>query len=62
MKRLTIHLKSVGKYKVGTKDMIKNTLSFRVTDEEEALTIVQKYNNNPRKKNNVSKWYLSNIK
>ena len=42
--------------------MIKNTLSFRVTDEEEALTIVQKYNNNPRKKNNVSKWYLSNIK
>jgi hypothetical protein len=61
MKRLTVHLKKVKKVKIDDKYIIKNTLSFRVKDENEAMGIVNMLNNR-KPNNNVAKWYLSNIK
>jgi hypothetical protein len=59
MKRLTVHLK---KFKKETNDkgksFIKNTISFNVKDEVEINQIVADLNQN----NNVSKWYVSNVK
>ncbi len=72
MKRLTVHLKRVKPKRERTfktvdgvkvevnKDIIRNTLSFQVSNEDEAMKIVNEINEaNPR--NNVKKWYLSNI-
>lgn len=72
MKRLTVHLNRVSpkrekryverdgvKVEV-IKQIIKNTLSYTVYNEEDAIKIVNAINDgNPR--NNVKKWYLSNI-
>lgn len=59
MKRLTVHLKKVKKETTqGGKSFIKNTLSFNVKDEAEISQIVGDLNQN----NNVSKWYVSNIR
>lgn len=59
MKRLTVHLKNVKKETTqGGKSFIKNTLSFNVKDESEINQIVADLNQN----NNVSKWYVSNVK
>lgn len=73
MKRLTVHLKRVrptrekryikrdGANIEVHKDIIRNTLSYSVNNEEEAQKIINSINEtNPR--NNVKKWYLSNIK
>jgi len=61
MKRLTVHLKKVRKERSEGKSIIRNTLSFEVADENEAMGIVNTINDkNP--KNNVAKWYISNIK
>lgn len=73
MKRLTVHLKRVSKIKQKRfetkdgvrnevlKDIIYNTESHIVKNEEAALKIVNQINDgNP--KNNVKKWYLSNLK
>ena len=66
MKRLTIHLKRVPKKTevVDGKSISKifNTLSYRVTDEEEANRIVTNINENEKPRNNVKKWYLSGIR
>jgi hypothetical protein len=60
MKRLTVHLKRVKKELIDDKWIIRNTLSFNVNDDEEANFIINKLSNeNP--KNNISKWYLSNV-
>jgi hypothetical protein len=72
-KRLTVHLKRVKpvrEKRYETKDGVRievvknitrNTLAFKVYDEDEAMKIVNEINEtNPR--NNVKKWYLSNIK
>lgn len=65
MKRLTVHLKRVNKtteVKEGKSiSKIHNTLSFKVKDESEAINIVNNIKDNHQPKNNVSKWYLSNI-
>lgn len=61
MKRLTIHLKKVGKQNIDGKYYIKNTLSFLVDSEEHANSIVTILNEKSPK-NNVKKWYLSNIR
>jgi len=59
MKRLTIHLKKAKKNRIDGKSYIKNTITYDVRDEKEALEIVN--NINQRKPhNNVGKWYLSN--
>jgi hypothetical protein len=72
MKRLTVHLKRVTPKRERTfkivdgvrvevnKDIIRNTLAYEVRNEEEAQKIVNEINEtNPR--NNIKKWYLSNI-
>ena len=65
MKRLTVHLKidnkSTEKKEKKSKIKIHNTLSFKVKDESEAINIVNNIKDNHHPKNNVSKWYLSNI-
>lgn len=61
MKRLTVHLKKVRKERVDGKSIIRNTLAFEVNNENEAKGIVNMLNDR-KPKNNVSKWYLSNIK
>jgi hypothetical protein len=65
MKRLTVHLKiankSTEKKENNSKIKIHNTLSFKVKDESEAINIVNNIKDNHQPKNNVSKWYLSNI-
>ena len=65
MKRLTIHLKRVPKKTevVDGKSISKifNTLSYQVTNEEEANRIVTNINENEKPRNNVKKWYLSSI-
>lgn len=65
MKRLTVHLKRVKKtteVKEGRSiSKINNTLSFKVKDESEALKIITNLKDNTHPKNNVNKWYLSNI-
>ena len=71
--RLTVHLNRVkptrekrfenreGVRVEVTKDIIRNTLAFEVDSEDEAMKIVNEINEgNPR--NNVKKWYLSNIR
>jgi hypothetical protein len=71
--RLTVHLnrvKPTREKRYITKDGVKvevmknitrNTLAFKVHDEDEAMKIVNEINeSNPR--NNVKKWYLSNIR
>jgi len=73
MKRLTVHLNRVKPKRERTfkivdgvrvevnKDIIRNTLAYEVRNEEEAQKIVNEINEtNPR--NNIKKWYLSNIK
>ncbi len=66
MKRLTIHLKRVPKKTevVDGKSISKifNTLSYQVTDEEEASRIVTNINENEKPRNNVKKWYLCSIR
>ena len=66
MKRLTVHLKRVNKKTdvVDGKSVSKiyNTLSYKVTDEDEANRIVTHINENETPRNNVKKWYLSGIK
>lgn len=61
MKRLTVHLKRVKKEMVDGKEIIRNTLSFNVNDDDEANFIVNRLSEeNP--KDNISKWYVSYIK
>lgn len=61
MKRLTIHLKRVKKERIDGKDTIKNTITYMVKNDAEAQSIV--YNiNSTKPRNNVQKWYISNIK
>lgn len=66
--RLTVHLNRVKPTKEKriekgveiSKDIVRNTLSFKVTSKDEAIKIVNDINDgNPP--NNVKKWYLSNI-
>ena len=69
MKRLTVHLKHahprVEKRKVKEqildKTIIRNTLSFEVSNDDEATKIVSGLNETGKPLNNVKKWYLSNI-
>lgn len=64
MKRLTVHLKHVTKKRnevPNGKSHIYNTLAFNVNSEVEAEHIVAQINDT-KPKNNVSKWYVSNIK
>ena len=65
MKRLTVHLKRVNKtteVKEGrSKSKIHNTLSFKVKDESAALKVITNINDTNHPKNNINKWYLSNI-
>ena len=41
--------------------IIRNTLSFEVDNNDEATKIVSDINDNAKPRNNVKKWYLSNI-
>tara|TARA_R110000824_G_scaffold113599_7_gene263379 strand:- start:534 stop:734 length:201 start_codon:yes stop_codon:yes gene_type:complete len=65
MKRLTLHLKRVNKdskVKDGkTISKIVNTLSYIVKDENEAKMIITHINESDHPRNNVKKWYMSNI-
>jgi|TARA_R110000803_G_scaffold153293_2_gene218149 hypothetical protein len=65
MKRLTIHLKRVNKdskVKDGkTISKIVNTLSYLVKDSNEAKMIVTHINESDHPRNNVKKWYMSNM-
>ena len=65
MKRLTIHLKRVPKKTdvIDGKSVSKiiNTLSFKVENEDEAHRIIANINENEKPRNNVKKWYISNI-
>ena len=65
MKRLTVHLKRVNKdskVKDGkTISKIVNTLSYIVKDENEAKMIVTNIKESHHPRNNVKKWYMSNI-
>ena len=65
MKRLTIHLKRVPKKTdvIDGKSVSKiiNTLSFKVENEDEANRIIANINENEKPRNNVKKWYISNI-
>lgn len=65
MKRLTVHLKRVNKdskVKDGkTISKIVNTLSYIVKDENEAKMIITHINESDHPRNNVKKWYMSNI-
>ncbi len=69
MKRLTVHLKHahprVEKRKVKEqiidKTIIRNTLSFEVSSDNEAKKIITDINESGKPRNNVKKWYLSNI-
>jgi len=65
MKRLTVHLKRVNKdskVKDGkTISKIVNTLSYIVKDENESKMIITHINENDHPRNNVKKWYMSNI-
>ena len=66
MKRLTIHLKRVPKKTdvIDGKSVSKiiNTLSFKVENEDEANRIIAIINENEKPRNNVKKWYISNIR
>ena len=66
MKRLTIHLKRVPKKTevIDGKSVSKiiNTLSFKVENEDEANRIIANINENEKPRNNVKKWYISNIR
>ena len=70
MKRLTIHLKHVKpKKEAMTKKGITedkyityNTITYKVKNEEEALILINRINEEETPRNNVKKWYLSNIK
>ena len=65
MKRLTVHLKRVNKtteVKEGKSiSKIHNTLSFKVKDKSEAHKIMGNIKDNHYPKNNIKKWYLSNV-
>jgi|TARA_B110000211_G_scaffold234620_1_gene305170 hypothetical protein len=69
MKRLTLHLKHAHprvekrtvKGQTMDKTIIRNTLSFEVDNNDEATKIVSDINDNAKPRNNVKKWYLSNI-
>ena len=66
MKKLTIHLNRVPKKTdvIDGKSVTKifNTLSFRVKNEDEAHKIVADINENQKPRNNIKKWYISNIR
>ena len=66
MKRLTVHLKRVNKKTevIEGKSVSKifNTLSYRVKDDEDAQRIITQINENEKPRNNVKKWYLTNLK
>lgn len=65
MKRLTVHLNRVNKrseVKDGkTITKIVNTLTYKVKDDNEAKMKVIHINENDQPRNNVKKWYTSNI-
>ncbi len=65
MRRLTVHLNRVPKKTEvvdgKTVSKIFNTLSYKVSNEEEALRIINNINENEKPRNNVKKWYLSGI-
>jgi len=65
MKRLTVHLNRVNKrseVKDGkTITKIVNTLTYKVKDDNEAKMRVIHINENDQPRNNVKKWYTSNI-
>ena len=66
MKRLTVHLKRVNKKTevIERKSVSKifNTLSYQVKDDEDAQRIITQINENEKPRNNVKKWYLTNLK
>tara|TARA_B100001769_G_C22112498_1_gene602358 strand:- start:10056 stop:10256 length:201 start_codon:yes stop_codon:yes gene_type:complete len=66
MKRLTVHLKRVNKKTevIEGKSVSKifNTLSYQVKDDEDAQRIITQINENEKPRNNVKKWYLTNLK
>lgn len=72
MKRLTIHLNHVEKRreekfnsitkKKESKSKIYNTLTYYVSQLEDAHSIINDINDNKRPRNNVKSWYLSNIR
>ena len=65
MKRLTVHLNRFKKHsevKDGkTITKIINTLSYKVKDDNAAKMIVTHINESEHPRNNVKKWYTSNI-
>lgn len=58
MKRLTVYLKDVKKEIIDGKSIIRNTLSYIVKDESEAMNIVSELSNTA----SINKWQLCNIK
>ena len=59
--RLTVHLKRVKKELIDGKYKIKNTFAYMVKDEDEAKNFVASINGK-KPRNNVAKWYLTNLK
>ena len=71
MKRLTLHLNRVtkktelkkeGTYNGKSVSKIFNTLSFIIENEDDAQRIIAHINENESPRNNVKKWYISNIR
>ena len=70
MKRLTLHLKNTKttsekrmvKGLVVDKKIRRNTVTHYVRNDDEAKKLVADINEYQKPRNNVSKWYLSNIK
>jgi hypothetical protein len=66
MKRLTVHLKRVNKktdvIDGVSKSKIFNTLSYKVKDEDDAQRIITQINEHEKPRNNVKKWYITNLK
>ena len=70
MKRLTIHLsntktineKRMVKGLLADKQIRRNTITYEVDGEDSAKKIVADINEYQKPRNNVKKWYLSNIR
>jgi|TARA_R110000751_G_scaffold27200_1_gene71985 hypothetical protein len=69
MKRLTVHLnntktrneKRMVKGAPTDKQIRRNTVTYQVSDEDEAKKVISDINEYQNPRNNVKKWYLSNI-
>lgn len=61
MKRLTVHLKNVKKSRVDGKEILRNTLSFRLNGpkfSQETSDILKSLENSGKE---VTKYYFSNV-